>query len=106
MLTDEIRSRLEALNRRPLPKGRVDVRTDPPATVPPRAQFHLPGALVGESPGATFLAGAEQENGSGKHWRIEQPLAQFWPGADACLARASPTAKWALGRPEASHPEL
>jgi len=103
MLTDEIRIRLEAINHRSLPAAS---RTDPPAPVPPKFHFFQPGC-AGEAPtDGTFPAGAEHENSSGKHWRVLQSLAQFWPAADACIPRGGLVPDWSFGQPEACHPEL
>ena len=108
MLTDEIRSRLEALNRRPLPAApRFDPpATVPPATVPPKFHFLQLGNAGGAQAESAFPAGEEHENCSGKHWRVRQPLAQFWPAADACIPRGGLVPEWSFGQPDFCHPEL
>jgi len=90
MLTDAIRIRLEELNRQPL------------------AQLRLQQRAVQAIEQVSFAApGSEHENSSGKHWRLQQPLARFWPDADRHVAALRPPAtEWSLRAEAGSHPEL
>src|SRR5436190_1608701 len=94
MLSDEIRSRLEQLNRRPLPVPYADRATEA-LSVRTRQSFGVP-----------FSAGEEQENTSGKHWRLQQPLMRFWPDADSRIQHSRTASPWSLDAAAGAHPEL
>lgn len=106
MLSDELRTRLELLNRQPLP---TPAEASPLARRPgiaPAAQCAAPkfrwgellasrgqwcGSLAGVEPEhcsgpALHTTGQVVENTSGKHFRLQRPLAEFWPQGGAHLA--------------------
>ena len=126
MLSPEVRSRLEQLNRGPLPSSGPELlaaqqaqvsQIDPPAAEGDRSsRFSLAAALsqLGhvvrraidiEPPSGDSVLGTgsqfEVENSSGKHLRLRRPLETFWPQSSAHLVgRPSPTIR------EDQHDEL
>jgi hypothetical protein len=87
MFDDRIRSRLEALNRGPLPASTLpaqSIQPAPPKTAPasplrPRAVKPIP---------ALIQRGTVAVNDAGEHLRIVLPLDELWPGgADLALRR-------------------
>ncbi len=91
MLTEDIRARLEQLNRQRLP---VSPPRKKPATVP-RTQCTL----------ANWIPGAEVESAAGRHYLVRKALAHYLPDAAAQWKTARPTATIAADGRE-THPEL
>ncbi|MEM9352250.1 MAG: ribonuclease H-like domain-containing protein [Planctomycetota bacterium] len=76
MLEERLRSRLEALNRQPLPATKAAPR--PAAAKPAQPVQSTAGLLDRGEPVATA---------SGEHLRIVVPLEEFWPGGPELLAK-------------------
>jgi len=83
MLTDDVRTRLEQLNRAPLPAPAV---AEPPLRAPAVAAH-----LVEEAPSSTgstreLPAGEQVDNPAGRHWLVRRPLSKLWPGSGRAVA--------------------
>jgi uncharacterized protein YprB with RNaseH-like and TPR domain len=81
MIDDRLRSRLEQLNRGPLPQGSIPAQ---PLQAAPRQQ--LAGAALrprAVKPLADLIQrGRAVANEAGEHWRIILPLEELWPGGE------------------------
>ncbi len=97
MIDDSLRSRLEALNRSPIPaqtatqrpSGEVAAATRPPAPRPhirptPPLQFPIPHTA---KPALGILrTGDEIETCCGPHLRIRLPIEDLWPNGSQLIA--------------------
>lgn len=86
MIDDRLRSRLEQLNRGPLPADTIPVRPAQPAAVlrpvasplRPRAVKPIPDLIQ---------RGVAVSNEAGDHWRIALPLEELWPGGKSLMVQ-------------------
>ena len=81
MLSDDLRTRLERLNRQPLSAMPPEVPQPGLAKPSAPADSRLPALPIPEPSGRTsdLPAGRETRNGAGVHWRIERTLESLWP---------------------------
>lgn len=81
MIDDRLRSRLEQLNRGPLPANTIPVRPAQPAMAERAAASPLRPRAV--KPIADLIQrGKAVANEAGEHWRIVLPLEELWPGGE------------------------
>jgi uncharacterized protein YprB with RNaseH-like and TPR domain len=81
MIDDRLRSRLEQLNRGPLPADTIPGRPAQSASPGPTAGSALRPRAV--KPIADLIQrGVVVANEAGKHWRIVVPLDELWPGGE------------------------
>jgi uncharacterized protein YprB with RNaseH-like and TPR domain len=86
MMDDRLRSRLEQLNRGPLPADTIPVRPAQPVLVP-RA-FPSPLRPRAVKPISDLIQrGTAVANEAGEHWRIVLPLEELWPGGEELAAK-------------------
>ncbi len=76
MLEERLRSRLEALNRQPLPTAKAAPRPSVAKPTPPV-----------QSTAGLLERGEPVGTASGEHLRIAVPLEEFWPGGPELLAK-------------------
>jgi uncharacterized protein YprB with RNaseH-like and TPR domain len=96
MLSEELRRKIEELNRQPLPH-----RADLQRTVVPAPHF-----AISDGPLAALIPGAEIETTSGKHYRVQMPLSTFWPQSDKAAEWMSQAPSDPASHRDALHPEL
>ena len=86
MIDDRLRSRLEQLNRGPLPTDTIPVRPVQPALVPRITGSPLRPRAV--KPISDLIQrGVAVANEAGSHWRIVLPLEELWPGGEDLAAQ-------------------
>jgi uncharacterized protein YprB with RNaseH-like and TPR domain len=107
MFDDRIRSRLEALNRGPLPASTLSAQPVQPA--PPKATVSSPLRPRAVKPIQGLIQrGIVAANEAGEHLRIILPLDELWPGgADLAVRRHDQLASWpAPGKPSPLQQEI
>lgn len=86
MIDDRLRSRLEQLNRGPLPTGTIPLQPAQPAPSERNAGAALRPRAIKPIPNL-IQRGAVAANEAGEHWRIVVPLEELWPGGEGLAAQ-------------------
>src|SRR3954469_23877010 len=89
-LNESIRSRLEALNRAPLPPGVPRAHAEPAATpawsAPETASAFKPDSVITQRVPGLLHSGQLVENSSGQHVRICIPVETLWSNSTQLIA--------------------
>ncbi len=109
MLSEELRRRIEALNRLPLANPRAQAFGDAPSVQPfppGKGSITAPHFAIGDGTLARLVAGCECENAAGKHYRVRQTVDAFWPQATRLFCENANGALAARVAHESMHVEL
>jgi uncharacterized protein YprB with RNaseH-like and TPR domain len=86
MIEDQLRRRLESLNRAPLPPINANAFSIGAPSTTSHAKSSSSGILPMRQAPALLLHGEVVETAAGEHWRVRQPLDAIWQGGEELVA--------------------